>query len=142
MTLLFLFSLVFSQSLLSLDIIEDFLAHIDEMNQNPDEADKKDDKDKDKGEKKDEAKKGDKKGKENGEVAGGSGAGGSGDGPEKKEDKVRYQRTCDCLKNESDTKVTMNCITLCAFVSRKHTFWVSDLVRQSQKKAGSLCSDS
>ena len=91
--IVFYFSLVFSQSLLSLDIIEDFLAHIDEMNQNPE--DKKDE-DKKEGDKKDEGKKLDKKGKENGEVAGGSGAGGSGadaggsrDGPEKKEDKVR-----------------------------------------------------
>ena len=86
---------MFSQSLLSLDIIEDFLAHIDEVNQNPDAA--KTEEEKKEEEKKEEEKKEDgKKGKENGEVAAGSGAGesradpgGSGDRPEKKEDKVK-----------------------------------------------------
>ena len=86
------YSLVFSQSLLSLDIIEDFLHHIDEVNQNADsEGAKKEGEEKEGGEKKNEDK---GKNKVNGDAAGSSSstAGGSGegagDGAEKKADKV------------------------------------------------------
>ena len=95
------FRLVFSQSLLSLDIIEDFLHHIDEVNQNAEEGEKKEGEE---GEKKDD------KAKENGVAAGGSGEGASGSGEgasgsgdsaekktEKKEDKVKRSGVCAFL---------------------------------------------
>ena len=84
---------MFSQSLLSLDIIEDFLHHIDEVNQA--EGEEKKEEEAKGGDKKDEKKEGAKKdGKKEGDKKDGAGgskdeAGGSGDGPaEKKEDKV------------------------------------------------------
>ena len=123
------FRLVFSQSLLSLDIIEDFLHHIDEVNQNAEEGEKKEGEE---GEKKDD------KAKENGVAAGGSGEGASGSGEgasgsgdsaekktEKKEDKVKSSRefvpSCqqgsqrlekylniqDCLEKSSKIKFTL-----------------------------------